>query len=44
MEFTCGKSIDIAQPLAENDPDEGIRRTAVRFLEGLELYPASARN
>jgi hypothetical protein len=35
---------DIAQHLAENDPDEGVRRTAARFLEGLELYPASAMN
>jgi hypothetical protein len=35
---------NLLQPLAENDPDEGVRQTAIRFLEGLELYPASARN
>jgi hypothetical protein len=32
----------LAQPLAENDPDEGIRQTATRFLEGLELYPSAS--
>jgi hypothetical protein len=31
---------DLLKPLAENDPDEGVRETAIRFLEGLELYPS----
>jgi HEAT repeats len=31
---------DLLKPLAENDSDVAVRETAIRFLEGLELYPS----
>jgi hypothetical protein len=28
---------NLVEPLAENDPDLGVRKTATRFLDGMEL-------